>query len=63
MYVLAFPDKGGKWHISSAGAAYPMWSRSGRELFFESLDHRIMVPSYTVHGDSFWPQTASGSWR
>ena len=30
-----------------------MWSRSGRELFFESLDSRIMVAGYTVQGDSF----------
>jgi hypothetical protein len=32
-----------------------MWSRSGRELFFESLDDRIMVAGYTVQGDSFVP--------
>jgi hypothetical protein len=30
-----------------------MWSRSGRELLFESLDNRIMVAGYTVQGDSF----------
>jgi hypothetical protein len=32
-----------------------MWSRGGRELFFESLDNRIMVAGYTVQGDSFMP--------
>jgi hypothetical protein len=32
-----------------------MWSRSGRELFFESMDNRIMVAGYTVQGDSFVP--------
>jgi serine/threonine-protein kinase len=53
VYVRAFPDKGGKWQISSGGGAYPMWSRKGRELFFESLDSRIMVAVYTVQGDSF----------
>jgi serine/threonine-protein kinase len=53
VYVRAFPDKGGKWQISTAGGAYPMWSRSRRELFFESLDNRIMVAGYTVQGDSF----------
>ena len=30
-----------------------MWSRGGRELFFESLDNRIMVAGYRVQGDSF----------
>jgi WD40 repeat protein/predicted Ser/Thr protein kinase len=53
VYIRAFPDKGGKWQISSAGGSYPMWSRSGRELFFESLDNRIMVAGYTAQGDSF----------
>jgi hypothetical protein len=33
-----------------------MWSRSGRELFFESMDNRIMVAGYTVQGDSFAPE-------
>jgi serine/threonine-protein kinase len=55
VYVRAFPDKGGKWQISSAGGSYPMWSRGERELFFESLDSRIMVARYTVQGDSFVP--------
>jgi serine/threonine-protein kinase len=53
VYVRAFPDTGGKWQISIDGGSYPMWSRSGRELFFESLDNLIMVAGYTVHGDSF----------
>ncbi len=53
VYVRAFPDKGGKWQISSAGGSYPMWSRSAHELFFESLDNRIMVAGYNVLGDSF----------
>jgi len=53
VYVRAFPDTGGKWQISRDGGSYLMWSRSGRELFFESLDNRIMVAGYTVQGDSF----------
>ena len=32
-----------------------MWSRSGRELFFESMDNRIMVATYMVQGVSFIP--------
>jgi serine/threonine-protein kinase len=55
VYVRAFPDTGGKWQISSDGGGYPMWSRSGRELFFESMDNRIMVAGYTVQGDAFFP--------
>jgi serine/threonine-protein kinase len=54
VYVRAFPDTGGKWQISNAGGTYPMWSR--RELFFESMDNRIMVVDYTVQGDSSAPE-------
>ena len=55
IYVRAFPDRGGKWQISSGGGAYPMWSHTGRELFFETVDNLIMVAEYTVKGDSFIP--------
>ena len=53
VYVRAFPDKGGKWQISNSGGTYPMWSRNGHELFFETLDNHIMVAAYAVKGDSF----------
>jgi serine/threonine-protein kinase len=52
-YVRPFPDTGGKWQISSGGGAYPMWSSSGRELFFETLDNHIFAAAYTVKGDAF----------
>ena len=55
IYVRAFPDRGGKWQVSNGGGAYPMWSRNGRELFFETVDDLIMVAGYTVKGDSFVP--------
>ena len=55
VYVRAFPDKGGKWQISNSGGSIPMWSRTGRALFFEtqSPDNHIMVAGYEVKGDSF----------
>ena len=53
VYVRAFPDKGGKWQISNSSGAYPMWSRTGHELFFETLDNQVMVATYAVKGDSF----------
>ena len=30
-----------------------MWSRNGRELFFETLDNHIMFAAYAVKDDSF----------
>jgi serine/threonine protein kinase/Tol biopolymer transport system component len=53
VYVRAFPDKSGKWQISNSGGWLPMWSRTGHELFFETLDRHIMVTAYAVKGDSF----------
>jgi eukaryotic-like serine/threonine-protein kinase len=55
VYVRPFPGPGGKSQISTGGGRWPIWSRNGRELFFLSLDSRIMVASYTAKGDSFVP--------
>jgi len=53
IYVRPFPGPGGKWQISTGGA-FPIWSRNGRELFYETpFDNRIMVTEYTAPGDSF----------
>jgi len=54
VYVRAFPDKGGRWQISSNGGSAPVFSRSGRELFFfDAPDDRVMVANYSAKGDSF----------
>lgn len=42
VYVRPYPGPGGKWQISTDGGAQPMWSPSGRELFYKSGD-RLMV--------------------
>lgn len=56
IYVRPFPSgRGGKSQISTAGGLYGIWSDSGRELFYETADNRIMVVDYTVNGDSFMP--------
>jgi Tol biopolymer transport system component/predicted Ser/Thr protein kinase len=53
VYVRPFPGPGGKWQISNAGGQLPLWSRNGRELFFESLEDRIMVTDYESKNESF----------
>ena len=57
VYVQPFrsgaPAGSVKWQISTGGGARPMWSRDGRELFYEALDQRIMVAAYIAKGDSF----------
>ena len=50
VYVRPFPGPGGKTQISNAGGTVPVWSRNGRELFFQNLDNRILVAEYTATG-------------
>ncbi len=56
IYVRGFPaptsGQGSKWQISNRGGAFPVWSRSGRELLYQAGD-QMMTASYTVNGDSF----------
>jgi Tol biopolymer transport system component len=56
VYVRAFPvpasGPGAKWQISNAGGVFPIWSRTGRELFYQSGD-QMMAVSYTARDDSF----------
>jgi hypothetical protein len=55
VYVRPFPETaaGGKWQVSSGGGQVPVWSPDGRNLFFETLDNRIVEAGYTVKGDTF----------
>jgi serine/threonine-protein kinase len=53
VYVRPFPGPGGKWQISTSGGETPTWSRARHELFYQTLDNRLMVAAYTVEGDSF----------
>jgi serine/threonine-protein kinase len=55
VYVRSFPGPGGKWRISNAGGLLPIWSKSGRELAYETQDGRVMMVSYAVRGDAFTP--------
>jgi serine/threonine-protein kinase len=44
VYVRPFPDLGGKWQVSTEGGLQPLWSRSGREIFYRSGDSMMTVP-------------------
>jgi DNA-binding winged helix-turn-helix (wHTH) protein/Tol biopolymer transport system component len=55
IYVRPFPGTGGQWQVSTAGGLYAAWSTKTQELFYETIDNRIMVVSYKVNGESFVP--------
>jgi len=44
VYLRTFPDTAGRWLVSEDGGTEPLWSPSGRELFYRSGD-RIMSVS------------------
>ncbi|MBI3209511.1 MAG: PD40 domain-containing protein, partial [Candidatus Solibacter usitatus] len=54
LFVRSFPDRGGKWQISGAeGGTKPMWSPTGRQLYYTGLDRKIRVVDFSTKGDSF----------
>jgi Tol biopolymer transport system component len=43
VYIRSFPSGAGKWKISITGGQFPRWRHDGRELFYLSPDHKLMV--------------------
>jgi Tol biopolymer transport system component len=43
VYVRPFLEGDGRWLISDRGGTQPMWSRSGRELFYRDGDRMMAV--------------------
>ena len=50
VYVTPFPGPGGRWQVSTEGGWFPQWRRDGRELFYVSLDSRIMSAEVKANG-------------
>ena len=46
IYVRPFPDvDGGQWRVSTAGGTEPVWSKTGREIFYLAPDGKLMAVS------------------
>jgi Tol biopolymer transport system component/tRNA A-37 threonylcarbamoyl transferase component Bud32 len=43
VYVLALPGPTGKWQVSAAGGYVPRFRGDGRELYYLSLDNKMMA--------------------
>ena len=43
VYVQPFPGPGGKWQVSTAGGNVPAWRKDGKELFYISIDRKLMA--------------------
>jgi Tol biopolymer transport system component len=53
VYVRSFPDVGKAVRISSGGGRIARWSMTGRELFYRTDHHKIMVASYSIKAGQF----------
>src|SRR5262249_14349162 len=54
IWVRPFPARTEEgYKISEGGGMFALWS--SHELFYETLEHRIMVVDYSVDGDVFHP--------
>jgi hypothetical protein len=53
VYVVPFPGPGGKWQVSSGSGDFPRWRRDGKELFYFSLDNKMMATEIKASGSSF----------
>jgi serine/threonine-protein kinase len=47
VYVRPFPGPDRKWQVSTEGATHPLWSRSGREIFYRS-GHKMMAVEFST---------------
>lgn len=52
IYVVPFGQGSGKWLVSTTGGHFPLWRRDGRELFYISLDNRIISAEIAEQGMS-----------
>ena len=53
VYVIPFPDGGGKWQISRAGGRFPRWNGDGSELFFQDPEGGIIAVPMDLAGEKF----------
>ena len=47
VYIRAFPEAGRPFRISGGGGSFPAWGPNGREIYYESLDNKLVVVNLT----------------
>ncbi len=51
VYVRSFPDVSrGLWQVTRGGGMYPLWARSGRELFYVTFDGTMVAVPVEASG-------------
>jgi len=52
VFVVSFPQGGGKWQVSSGGGSQPRWRADGKGLFYISEDNKLMSVEIQEQGAS-----------
>ncbi len=52
IYAAPFPGPGGKFQLSTSGGTLPRWRRDGKELFYLSLDNKLMAAEVKEKGST-----------
>jgi hypothetical protein len=52
VYIQAFPEPRGAHRVSTHGGTAPQWGPGGHELFYKSLDSKVMVVSLEAGPDT-----------
>jgi eukaryotic-like serine/threonine-protein kinase len=55
VYIQSFPEPRGATQISTGGGQYPQWGADARELFYISLDNKLMAVSLKMGADTVEP--------
>ncbi len=52
VYLESFPERTGKWQVSTGGGIQPRWSGDGRRIYFLAPDDKVMAAdvSFTASG-------------
>ena len=50
VYVQEFPGPGGKWQVSTRGGVQPRWRADGHELYYLTLDGKMMASTVDENG-------------
>lgn len=50
IYVVPFPNRSGKWQVSTTGGDWPRWRRDSQELFYLSPDNTLMTAPISTAG-------------
>jgi eukaryotic-like serine/threonine-protein kinase len=59
IYVQPFPGPGNKWPISTNGGSQVRWRRDGKELFYVSLDGRLMAVPIRIATNAAPPEVGT----